>query len=572
MNIKYVDFDVEIGQGVGGDYPVAVRSASGEAHGVMRLPFGPLELDNHLLRLQNALLRSGGERRQNALPDQADVQVLGQALFDALLAGDIRSRYEVSQEQVRRQPNTGLRLRLHVQAPDLGALPWEYLYSRDRAEYVCLSRYTPVVRYLNLPLPPEPLSVTPPLRILGVIASPSDLKPLNTAVERQRLETALASLRSAGLVDLQWLPGQTWRDLQRALRGGPWHVLHFIGHGGFDRRLDEGVVALADEAGCAHPLCATDFARLLSNHRPLRLIVLNSCEGARGSSLDVFSSTASILVRGGIPAVVAMQYEITDYAAIELSRTFYDSIADGWPVDASLAEARVAISMAVPNTIEWGTPVLYTRASDGVLFNFAGRRDQVSSITEKRTSFAPFEMPPVVAVPPPKAGQQEAQPVKQTSWVPDAPARRATSDKPKQAIAVLPASATARPVPQKTQVPGQGVEARRWVWIAGMFLGLAVLSMVIARLSPDAWMALAFATLFCWFLAYVSIMISAIKGARSFTLWGITGILVALLIIELVLSFVSAVMPSSLVFTCAPQLLGVGWSALAAIVATQKGN
>ena len=74
-------------------------------------------------------------------------------------------------------------------------------------------------------------------------------------------------------------------------------------------------------------------------------------------------------MRLGTPAVVAMQYEITDQAAIEFSRYFYNSIAAGTPVDAAVARARRGMAIAIPNTLEWGTPVLFMRASDGVLFN-----------------------------------------------------------------------------------------------------------------------------------------------------------------------------------------------------------
>jgi len=183
------------------------------------------------------------------------------------------------------------------------------------------------------------------------------------------VEKAIGSLQASGLIDLTWLPGQGWQDLQQAMRGGPWHVFHFIGHGGFDPTTDEGLIALANEEGLTHPLIATQLARLLANHRPLRLVILNSCEGARGGKRDVFSSTAAILIRRGIPAVVAMQYEVTDRAAIEFARAFYEAMADGMPVDAALAEARTAIGLAQTNTIEWGTPVLYMRTPDGVLFD-----------------------------------------------------------------------------------------------------------------------------------------------------------------------------------------------------------
>jgi formylglycine-generating enzyme required for sulfatase activity len=267
-----------------------------------------------------------------------------------------------------------LRLRLRIGPPELAALPWEFLYDPRQAEYVCLMRDTPVVRYQELPQPPQPLAVAAPLRILGMVAGPRDMPGLDAAREVQRVDQALRDLQSAVLVRLTWLEGQTWRDLQRAMRGGPWHVFHFIGHGGFDRSADEGLVVLADESGGPDRFHATQLARLLADHRALRLVLLNACEGAHGGERDVFSSTASILVRRGVAAVVAMQYAITDRAAIEFSCSFYEALAEGWPVDAAVAEARKAVSLALRNTVEWGTPVLHMRSPEGVIFRGAGAR------------------------------------------------------------------------------------------------------------------------------------------------------------------------------------------------------
>ncbi len=101
-------------------------------------------------------------------------------------------------------------------------------------------------------------------------------------------------------IEITWLEHATWRTLQRAMRGGPWHILHFVGHGGFDRVSDEGILAFEDEDGEPNRLPATQLARLLADHTTLRLVILNSCEGAQGGNTDVFSSTASILVRHGI--------------------------------------------------------------------------------------------------------------------------------------------------------------------------------------------------------------------------------------------------------------------------------
>lgn len=371
-DIAYLDFEIEIGSGSGRDYPVAVvRSPAGEAEETMHFPFDELALDNRLKDLQIALLRSGGSRRQALSAEEQHVQAFGRDLFNALLTGEVRSRYDISCREARQQ-GKGLRLKLRIQPPELAALPWEFLYDPRQAEYVCLSLDTPLIRYLELPQPVQPLFVTPPLRILGMIASPRDLPALDVARERQRLEAAVRTLQADGLVNLTWLEGQTWSDLQRALRSGPWHIFHFIGHGGFDRQTDEGMVALADENGVTHFLRATELARLLADHHSLRLVLLNSCEGARSSERDIFSSTAAILVRRGIPAVLAMQYEITDRAAIEFTRTFYEALATKLPIDAAVTEARKAISLAVTNSIEWGTPVLYMRAPQGIIFQVSG--------------------------------------------------------------------------------------------------------------------------------------------------------------------------------------------------------
>lgn len=369
--MDYLDFDIEVGQGAGRDYPVRVlHSPAGEARETVYFPFDELALEKALLRLENALLRSGGARRQALSPDQQAVQDFGRSLFETLLTGEVRARYDVSLESAQRQ-DRGLWVRLRIEAPELAALPWEFLYDHRRAEFVCLSRDTPVVRYLQLPQPIRPLIVSGPLRVLGMIASPTDLPRLDVDQEKERVERATAALSQAGQVELTWLEGESWRSLQRAMRGGPWHVFHFIGHGGFSEVADEGIIFLADEDGRARSLSASQLGLLLVNHRSLRLVFLSACEGARGSKRDVFSSTASILVRKGIPAVVAMQYTITDLAAIDMARAFYEALADGDPVDAAIVEARVAVSLAVHNTVEWGIPVLYMRSPNGLLFELA---------------------------------------------------------------------------------------------------------------------------------------------------------------------------------------------------------
>jgi len=164
------------------------------------------------------------------------------------------------------------------------------------------------------------------------------------------------------------VPGATLSDLRKQLRQGTYHIFHFIGHGGFDERTQDGVLLLEDEARRGRRVSGHDLSMLLHNHRWLRLAILNACEGARTSRHDIFAGTAQSLVQQGMPAVIAMQFEITDQAAITFAEEFYTALADGYPVDAAVVDARMAI-FADGNDVEWGTPVLYMRSPDGRIFD-----------------------------------------------------------------------------------------------------------------------------------------------------------------------------------------------------------
>jgi CHAT domain-containing protein len=367
--MEYLDFDLEVGPGNGQAYPMTLRrSPVGQARATMHFPFAPPALEALLKEVELAVLRSSKVRRRVAAPQEQVVQQFGQQLFEALLAGEIGQRYRASVLQATPR-GRGLRLRLRLLAPELAALPWEYLYDANQGEYLCLARVTPLVRDLAAPLASQPFPVQPPLRILGMVASPSDQVPLKIEAEQARLEMALQRAIWQGSVYLKWMRGQTWRDLQREMRGGPWHIFHFIGHGAYNPTGEEGLLALAGEDGKTALLGSAEAGRLLASHLSLRLIVLNACEGARGSTRDLFSSMATTLARRGAPAVLAMQEELSDEAAIELTRTFYEVLAEGRPVDEAISEARTAISLSLRHTLEWGTPVLYLRTPDGMLFD-----------------------------------------------------------------------------------------------------------------------------------------------------------------------------------------------------------
>jgi CHAT domain len=355
------DFDLLI-EGRSGGYRASVTSSpAGEATIDFKSPFTEDELEIFLLRVGRRRTMRG--RRSSQLQVAQD---FGAKLFEAVFQGEVRACLRSSLDQVTRD-RCALRLRLRFSdAPEMADLPWEYLYYTSRKRFLAMSAESPLVRYIDLPEPIAPLIVTPPLRIVTMISSPTGYPELDVEREFNKLHEALYDLEAAGVVMVERLKRPTLSSLQRALRRSDYHVFHFIGHGTFDAEFDEGLLVLETEKGEARLVPGSNLGAIL-HQRSLRLAVLNSCEGARGSKSDPYAGIAHNLVHQRIPAVIAMQFEISDDAAITFAHEFYGALADGLPVDAAVTEARLRI-YSDGNDTEWGTPVVYLRSEDGRIF------------------------------------------------------------------------------------------------------------------------------------------------------------------------------------------------------------
>jgi hypothetical protein len=346
-------------------YEVYCAGRTGEGHALFDLPFDRRDIENFVLRM------SRGRRgtRHVGTSDTRRAEEFGRDLFTALFTGEIRDLYRTAYAEARREER-GIRITLQLtKVPELMDVPWEYLH--DDPDFLSVSPWTPIVRYLDISHPRPPLAVESPLRVLGMVSDVSDMAPLDTEGERARLETALAPMVAAGQVELHWADAATLPALLRALRGAEFHVFHFVGHGAYDEERRDGVLLLEDDDGRSLPISGKQMGAILRAHRWLRLAVLNACEGARSSDTDPFAGVAASLVRREIPAVVAMQFEITDEAALLFAEHFYKALVTGAPVDAAVAQTRQDL-FASGNEVEWGTPVLFMRPSDGRIFDVQG--------------------------------------------------------------------------------------------------------------------------------------------------------------------------------------------------------
>lgn len=378
--IEYEDLEVRIETGSEG-LRVRLRSRDGNDLAPLRLPFSGAELTTLLATLE-ARIRG---RKPTAEVDRhvvtgmppgsgTDPETVGTELFRALFPGKLARLLARTLSRVEREPDRGLRIRLLFDPHEPGlapvvALPWELLRNPDTGDFLARSHLTPVVRSLDVPRAAGRAPTSPPLRVLLVTAHPGHLPQLDLERERRAIETACEDPDWLE-VDLLEHPDPT--ELRFRLQQGGHQVAHFMGHGDFDP--DGGGRLLLADGDDVLPVPGKLLADAVHHLPDLRLVVLNACDTGqmpRWEGLDPFSGVATALVRAGLPAVVGMQFSISDTAAICFSKSFYRRLVAGFPLDAAVAEGRMDIHLTRSGGHEWATPTLYLRAPGGQLVDLS---------------------------------------------------------------------------------------------------------------------------------------------------------------------------------------------------------
>ncbi len=284
---------------------------------------------------------------------------LGTLLYQTVFSGRVLEAWRESLGRIGANRQR-LILALDLRDAELARWPWEYLRELGEKHFIGQSKRTPIVRYLagEVRLPSLPVEL--PVRILVVFANPWRAQSLDGEREWEMLHSALSDLIESGLVQLDRLSSPTFPALQRQLSQVTCHILHFIGHGGFDGKT--GSLVFENDQGEPVEVSAESLGGLLYDS-DLRLVVLNSCHGGRAGKEDPFSGVAQSLIQNNAAAVVAMQFSVPDASAVSFSHLLYESLAKGDPIDLAITEARRGLS-ASGHEGGWGNPVLYLRSSE----------------------------------------------------------------------------------------------------------------------------------------------------------------------------------------------------------------
>lgn len=297
-------------------------------------------------------------------PTDPDPAAVGDALFRSLFPGPVRESLLQSLASLHARDDGGLRIRLHFDPSDpqqaaLCRLPWELLYRAEARHFLALDRRSTVVRCLDVPQLSRAPRRSGRLRV-------AVLAPRPLGVEAPEGGTETAALRDALLqhpaVEMQMIEPPTLVRVREVARSGSFDVLHFMGHGALNDATGEGCLLFESPDKTSHLVTGPMLAQTLRAGVGLGFVFLNACDGARlprRPGQDPYAGVATALVMSGIPATLAMQFPISEDAALAFSRGFYGALAEGDPLDAAAVEGRVAVQQAIPATWEWATPALY---------------------------------------------------------------------------------------------------------------------------------------------------------------------------------------------------------------------
>ncbi|GEM_PF-2134187 len=362
------EFDLAIlAQGSG--YTVTLRAAAG-----VDLPPQPIRFAFQFPALPHyrEIARFVAAAREARLSNAAELhaaQLVGGMLFQAIFPPEVLARFRAARESLPNKGRLSVRLRLPA---GLTAIPWELLYDATNDQFLALADDLALVRCPEMAAPLRPLQLDGPLQIVIVLASPRGVRPIDLDRELERVQSALRRPMASGQVILDVIRGSGTYDQLRQRLDDPVHVLHVLCHGDLDERRGEGVLLFEDIGGDKELIGAAQLRLLIEKQRgQTRLVVLNSCLGAVSGGNDPFGSVGAALMRGGVPAVLAMQFEFPVDSANQLARILYADLVNGHPIDMAVTEARRHLYAIDTYRLDWAIPALFLRGNDGALFTRA---------------------------------------------------------------------------------------------------------------------------------------------------------------------------------------------------------
>jgi tetratricopeptide (TPR) repeat protein len=365
-------------------------------------PIGPIEADDLSWYLEKYAIWPSEYFRPRARKVEADLVKWGKLLHEEAMPGVYAAN--VMKAWARIDDHAGRRFSIHVDATlEAGApegevqaareaatlllgLPWEMLHDGEAylfqgAKPTRVRRRLPNTKQLDVAV------VATPIRILLVTARPENEACGYIDHRASALPLVEATEALGGLVMIHLLSPPTLSalrdELDRARRERePYHVVHFDGHGVYDRHAGLGGLCFEDPKAVGQlekrghvTIYTNELGPLLKNHR-IPLVFLEACQSAQAEKAS--ESVASELLKVGVASVVAMSHSVLVETARRFVEVFYAALARGARVgDAMLAGQRKLKDDTSRGQIfgagelkleDWFVPVLFQEKDDPQLF------------------------------------------------------------------------------------------------------------------------------------------------------------------------------------------------------------
>ncbi len=253
---------------------------------------------------------------------RAEQKRLGAKLYNALFLGNT---LDVLNEAWSHVTDAGFAIRI-LASPAFQYLPFEAMYAKPIprapgrlagfvADFGSITRVGPD-GHLRQPLNRE-------IRLLLVGAEPSDTGPLELEDEIDGLKTLFGAIKGVELVEPVICHGSTVRELlDRKYDEVGIHIVHLVVHGSVAELHADAGLGFAGSDGQTLQAYADHLHSIFVDWHGVRLVVFNSCWTGQTHSIS-FSSIVHQTAQAGVPAVVGMQFPISNQAALKFCQVFY---------------------------------------------------------------------------------------------------------------------------------------------------------------------------------------------------------------------------------------------------------
>jgi tetratricopeptide (TPR) repeat protein len=361
----------------------------------------------------SGIFQERARRIEAALPDW------GRLLYGGLnvdVCGTVLDAWKKAPAEAERRFTVKVEKELIAGAPDdqqkeadeaaalLLSLPWELIH--DDSGYLFQgTRGVRVRRSLPNRNPQRAVATKPPVRVLLVSPRPEDESAgyIDHRASARPLAEALSRL--GGLAELKILDPPTFPALKAELERtekNPYHVVHFDGHGVYDRKHGLGALCFEDpddteklERRRSQLITAKEIADVIHGHR-VPLFFLDACQTAKAKD-DPTASVAGALLENGVASVAAMSHSVLVETARRFVTAFYTGLLSGMRVGQSMLLAQQALKrdssrgkvLNVELQLEdWFVPVLFQEEQDPQLI-----RESPDELAKNRRSLVLGDVP-----------------------------------------------------------------------------------------------------------------------------------------------------------------------------------